>query len=346
VKFPKVIRHRKAEVTIYGRKEAYPFYRLAYRAGGKRILRSFSTWSEVKTEAEKKVRELARGSQSPALSEKEVTAALTIRDPLDAYRRETGRTITALQAVTGYVEAMKKLGERPLSEAVEGFLSTVAVVKRKGLSDAVEEFIAGRAPKAVAKDGKRSALNPKYVENTAAWLREFAETFPGHNVGDITKEFLSHYLAEYDELSAKSRNDRRAVVKQFLKWCVRNDYLAASHRLMEADALKKEELDDAPIGHDRRRSCGSHQPFPGNRQNPLAGHSAPTRSGVSGHRSSHSGSMFFGTDRTIPGFSGKQEHHHFPEKIQSARDVERSQPETAGLKCFLKYCNPWPIHNP
>ena len=33
-----------------------------------------------------------------------------------------------------------------------------------------------------------------------------------------------------------------------------------------------------------------------------------------------------------PSFAGKQKHHHFPEKAQSARSVERTQPETAGLK--------------
>jgi len=93
VKFPKVIRHRKAEVTIYGGKEAYPFYRLAYRVNGQRRMKSFATYGEAKAEAEKRVRELAKGSQILALTSKEVTDALAIRDALDAYRRDTGRTI-------------------------------------------------------------------------------------------------------------------------------------------------------------------------------------------------------------------------------------------------------------
>jgi hypothetical protein len=29
-----VVRHRKAEVTIYGKKKSYPFYRLDYRVNG------------------------------------------------------------------------------------------------------------------------------------------------------------------------------------------------------------------------------------------------------------------------------------------------------------------------
>ena len=68
MKFPKVIRHRKAEVTIYGKKPKYSFYRIAYRAGGKRHLRNFSKYGDALKAAEKKVRELAEGSQSVGLS--------------------------------------------------------------------------------------------------------------------------------------------------------------------------------------------------------------------------------------------------------------------------------------
>ena len=44
MKFPKVIRYRKAEVTIYGKKKSYPFYRLAYRVNGQRQMKSFGTY--------------------------------------------------------------------------------------------------------------------------------------------------------------------------------------------------------------------------------------------------------------------------------------------------------------
>jgi hypothetical protein len=40
MKFPKVIHPRKAEVTIYGKKPDYPFYRIARRVAGKRQLRN------------------------------------------------------------------------------------------------------------------------------------------------------------------------------------------------------------------------------------------------------------------------------------------------------------------
>ena len=37
----------------------------------------------------------------------------------------------------------------------------------------------------------------------------------------------------------------------FLGWCVRQDYLAANHRLFETEALQNEPLDDAPIDYYR-----------------------------------------------------------------------------------------------
>jgi site-specific recombinase XerD len=76
----------------------------------------------------------------------------------------------------------------------------------------------------------------------ASWLREFAATFPGHDVGDHSKEHLNAFIAAHARLSAKSRNDRRAVVRQFLKWCVRNDYLTMKPLTIELTKRQKREL--------------------------------------------------------------------------------------------------------
>ena len=81
MKFPKVIRHRRSEVTIYGKKPNYLFYRIVYRVAGKRHLRSFSKYGEALKEAEIKVRELADGSQAAALT------ASQSRDALAAFQR-------------------------------------------------------------------------------------------------------------------------------------------------------------------------------------------------------------------------------------------------------------------
>ncbi|MDE3100577.1 MAG: hypothetical protein KGJ88_14000 [Verrucomicrobiota bacterium] len=44
VRFPKVIRHRKAVATIYGKSKNYPYYRLAYYTAGQRHVRHFSAY--------------------------------------------------------------------------------------------------------------------------------------------------------------------------------------------------------------------------------------------------------------------------------------------------------------
>jgi hypothetical protein len=61
VRFPKVIRYRRTEATIYGKKPNYPFYRVACYVAGKRQLRHFKTYQEAKIEAVRKAREIADG---------------------------------------------------------------------------------------------------------------------------------------------------------------------------------------------------------------------------------------------------------------------------------------------
>jgi hypothetical protein len=130
MKFPVKVTFRKAEVKIYGKSDAYPFYRLCYYAAGKRRIRSFTTYTAAKGEAETRVRELAKGAPSIALTSQEATAALSIRDALDAFRRDTGRSLTALEAVTGYLDAIKQLPPGcGLTESVRVFAGTLATIK-------------------------------------------------------------------------------------------------------------------------------------------------------------------------------------------------------------------------
>jgi integrase len=246
MKFPVKVRFRKAEVKIYGKSAAYEFYRLCYYAAGKRCIQSFSTYTEARTKADAKVRELASGSQSIALTAKEATAALSVRDALDAFRHDTGRSFTALEAVTGFLDAIKQLPPGcGLTESVRTFTRTLATIKPKLISEAAEEFIAVRKPKAQAVDGKRSQLSPCYASHVECWLREFAATFPGHRLGDLNRDFLARYMAAHAALGPKSRNDRRAAVSMFMRWCARQDYLPQTHRLLEADAMQREQLDTA-----------------------------------------------------------------------------------------------------
>jgi integrase len=79
------------------------------------------------------------------------------------------------------------------------------------------------------------------------WLREFARTFPGTAVCDLNKEMLNAYMASHSDVTARTRNGRRSVVGMFLKWCVRQDYLSAGNRLLEADGMVHEESEPEAI---------------------------------------------------------------------------------------------------
>ena len=244
MKFPVKVKYRRFEAVIYAKSKSYRYYRLAYRAAGKRIIRSFSTYSEARQEAETKVRQLATGNQNVALSAKESADALAIRDALDSFRRNTGRSVTAIQAVTSYLDVAKLLPtDHNLADAVRGYLRTVAVVQRKSLAEAVTEFCEVRKAQTVAPPGKRPALNPVYVQDTERQLNEFAGTFQGTAVADLARTHIDAYIGAHGTLSPKSRNNLRATVRMFLGWCARHDYLPANHRLLEADGLRKEKSD-------------------------------------------------------------------------------------------------------
>jgi hypothetical protein len=249
VKFPKVIRHRKAECKIYGKKPNYPFYRVAWYVNGQRRVKQFATYSAAKQYADDLVKELAKGSQATALAPTQATDALAAVERLKTFYQQTGRNVSLLRAVSEYTEAASKLNGRTLVEAVEGYLSTVASVKRKDVTEAVEEFIKANEPLTKASNGQRAQLSSKYAYNRAIMLRRFANTLPGHAVCDISKDHIDAVLTSNPiaEFAAKSRNHHRAAIKQWLQWCARKDDLPVAHRLLEADSMRREHADNVEI---------------------------------------------------------------------------------------------------
>jgi hypothetical protein len=126
------------------------------------------------------------------------------------------------------------LNGHSLAEAVDGFLESVVAVKRISVRQGIEQFIAFRKGKTVAAEGRRPQLSAEHWRNTGYWLREFAETFPGNELSDLTKRRLDAYMAKFAKAAPKTRNERRGVVKMFLVWAMEQDFLPPSHRLAEA----------------------------------------------------------------------------------------------------------------
>lgn len=248
MKFPKTVRFRKAEAVIYGPSEAYSFYRVCAYVAGKRRMSSHATYAEASQAADKLVREVARGNQAAALTPAQAADALAALQRLQSLHLSTGRRVSLLAAVAEYAEAAKKLNGRPPGQAVDGFLGTVATVKRIDVAQAVEEFIEQRKSRTLpSKDGKRRRLSPDYLAQTAGWLREFARSFPGNSVSDLSKAHLEHYMAQHIKAAPKTRNARRGVVRMFIQWCVEKDFLSVTHRLLETTGLKHEPADTEEI---------------------------------------------------------------------------------------------------
>jgi integrase len=247
VKFPQIIKHRKIEAKIYARSHDYPFYRVGYYVAGKRRVRHFAAYGDAKAEAERIVREVAKGSQSTALTASQSSDALAALERLESFRQSTGKRVSLLAAVSEFVEAASKLNGQTMGEAVERYLKTVASVKRKDVSEAVEEFIKADEPRTRAMEGQRAQLSAKYAYTRAIRLRRFATTFPNTAVCDIAKEHLDAFIGSLGEFSAKSRNHYRATVQQFLQWCSRKDYLSVTHRLREADSMRPEHANTADV---------------------------------------------------------------------------------------------------
>jgi integrase len=266
VKYPKRLRQRgkgKVWATIYKRPNCYRLYWRARVDGKPRsMFKDFVTYSEAKREGNTVVADLAKSSQTAALSPGQARDALAALERLQSFYVSTGCRVSLLAGISEYCEAAanlhRRMHGRTLGEAVEGYLSTIATVKRKNLAEAVEEFIAAEEPRTKASEGQRAQLSAKYAYNRAIMLRRFAGAFPGHAVCDLGKEHLDAFVGGLAVMksksrngkpvtSAKGRNHHRAAIRQFLQWAVRKDYLPATHRLGEADSMRPEHANNAEV---------------------------------------------------------------------------------------------------
>ena len=258
MRFPVTIRHRSSKAKIYRPAGKFNYYGVAFTVAGKRRMQTFAAYSDAKAAAERIVRDAANGSQAAALYASQSRDALAALQSLESFRQSTGRAVSLLAAVREFVEAAGKLRGRSLDEAVAGYLRTVVSVKRKDIAEAVAEFLQADAPRTKAAAGQRAQLSAKYAYNRELQLDRFADTFPNTAVCDLSKEHLDTFIGSLDTVkttsrngraasSAKSRNHYRATIRQFLQWAVRKDYLAPTHRLIEADAMRPERANTAAV---------------------------------------------------------------------------------------------------
>ena len=97
VTFPVTVEYYDQRAKVYAPAKGFPFYRVAFKVDGKRRMLTFGTYTEAKTAAESKVKELHKGQKSSALTAKQAQDALTVRDMLAAYRLETGKVLSIVE---------------------------------------------------------------------------------------------------------------------------------------------------------------------------------------------------------------------------------------------------------
>jgi integrase len=251
-KWPRKVKHRnKVLAKIYRPCHGRDSYRVTWYAAGKRQMKSFPTYSGkggAKEFAEALVRELAKQSQAVMLTPGQATDALAAIERLGTFREATGKRVSLLTAVSEFCEVATKLPGHTLREIADGFHRTVASVTRMDLAQAAEEFIAAADTRTRTDNGRR-AQSEKYHYNRAIQLRRFAGSFSGYAVCDLGKHDLDGFISSeaVADLSAKSRNHHRAVIRQFIEWAARKDYLPVGHRLLECDGLRPERANTAEV---------------------------------------------------------------------------------------------------
>jgi hypothetical protein len=103
VRFPVTVEFYDQRAKVYAPAKNFAFYRVAFKVDGKRRMLTFGTYSEAKTAAEAKVKELHKGQKSSALTAKQAQDALTIRDMLDAYPHPRIHLLPPVKGLLRYV---------------------------------------------------------------------------------------------------------------------------------------------------------------------------------------------------------------------------------------------------
>ena len=139
-KFPLQIKNRSLKVTIYPPTPALPYYRICYRAGGKRVQRTRRTLEAAQKEAQVILGKLKAGEVSVAeITPLEAAMLQTARSLLD------GLNIRLDQAAGEYAEAMRLLDGIPLKKAVSFYIDHNPTKNcRITTGEVVKEFIAAK----------------------------------------------------------------------------------------------------------------------------------------------------------------------------------------------------------
>ena len=193
-----------AKVRIYtiNRKDGYDQFTLAWKEGGRRRTRCFSSMGEAKMVGQQVTVRLINGGPE---------ACEATRRDIDLLRhcertaRDFGVTLAA--AIEEWASARRTAGEIPLSDAVRFYAANRA------------ELIAVRTNVQVAAEFveslKRKGVSHIYVRHATSSLKRLTDAVPG-NIGEVTVADINTFLTGLKNLGPVSKNAiRRNIVTMF-----------------------------------------------------------------------------------------------------------------------------------
>jgi len=290
------VRFRGVTVRIYRKTKSFPYYRIAYRADGKRVVRAFKEYKVAKTAAEARARELYDGNHLGASLPKSAAVAYQfaiakLRDFCfeSNSRRPDGTPelhLSLENVIAEYIEAKRKLGfDVSLVKTADAYVSNAVNVRRISLQLASEEFLGEREARTrPEKEGARPKLSSRMYYQDGLRLGRFRDAFQ-MDVCDLRPAHLDLFFAEHlKDVMARTRNHFRSTLSVFIKWCVRKSYLPEIHALWKSEGLRPDGKgkEDADVGDVEVYSAKEFGSLLANAQGPL--HALVAIGGLAGIR--------------------------------------------------------------
>ena len=220
------------KVSLYSPTPALPYYRLAYRMGGKRLQRTFKNFEKAKKEATAIADKLASGEVTVA----EVTASEVVQ--LRTAQEQLSSTGVRLDTAVGrYANAVGKLGEVKLDEAVEFYL--------RHHDQQTEEINVVQLVERFLEYKKASGASGVYQRDLRYRTRSFVKFHP-ESVASLSAEVMSAYFSEL-RFEPQNHNNQLRVICTLINFAQSQGYLPDTIDLLKAVSRKKVRKASYPI---------------------------------------------------------------------------------------------------
>ena len=219
-------------VSLYAPTTALPYYRLAYRMGGKRLQRTFKSLEKAKQEAAAIAGKLASGEVTVA----EVTASEVVQ--LRAAQEQLSSMQVRIDtAASQYANAIGRLGKVKLDEAVEFYLRHhCQQMEEIDVPLLLERFLAFKQTSGVSK---------AYQSDLRNRTRSLAQFHLGA-VNELTPELMAEYFKKLNFASVHHNNQLR-VIHTLVNFAQSQGYLPDTIDLLKAVSRKKTRKASYPI---------------------------------------------------------------------------------------------------